>query len=159
LGDGGNYEGTYVPWREPQPQWSVFRESSFGVGRLQIMNATHAHFSWNRSACEGSQDPTHINFNRSCESILWDAPTQPHDNSRFASVESDSTWIVRRRASGAECPNPSVQRLKPSEACTVIEAPPAPTNPPSESKPPPATEELRFGIHALIAAGVSGILL
>lgn len=31
IGDGGNYEGTYVPWRTPQPDWSAFRESSFGV--------------------------------------------------------------------------------------------------------------------------------
>ena len=30
LGDGGNREGAYVPWREPQPEWSLFRESSFG---------------------------------------------------------------------------------------------------------------------------------
>ena len=44
--------GTYIPWRDPQPDWSVFRESSFGVGRLLIVNSTHAHYVWNRSACE-----------------------------------------------------------------------------------------------------------
>ncbi len=29
--------------------WSVFRESSFGHGELEIFNATHAYWSWNRN--------------------------------------------------------------------------------------------------------------
>ena len=45
VGDGGNYEGPYgQSWSEPQPAWSAFREGSFGAGRLEILNATHA--SW-----------------------------------------------------------------------------------------------------------------
>lgn len=48
LGDGGNYENSYVPWNTQYatpsgvPDWTAFRESSFGVGQLTIFNATHA---------------------------------------------------------------------------------------------------------------------
>jgi hypothetical protein len=34
LGDGGNYEGVSGTWRMPQPDWSVFREDSFGIGEV-----------------------------------------------------------------------------------------------------------------------------
>lgn len=49
IGDGGNREGLAGTWLDPQPVWSVFRESSFGHGELEIFNATHAHWSWNRN--------------------------------------------------------------------------------------------------------------
>ena len=42
LGDGGNREGASVLWNEPQPAWSAFREGSFGIGRLELVNASHA---------------------------------------------------------------------------------------------------------------------
>jgi hypothetical protein len=42
LGDGGNREGAALPWRYPPPSWSAFREGTFGVGGLTIVNATHA---------------------------------------------------------------------------------------------------------------------
>ena len=51
LGDGGNREGA-PPGRyfEPPPDWSAFREASFGIGSLVLHNATHAELSWHRSA-------------------------------------------------------------------------------------------------------------
>ena len=80
LGDGGNYEGAYVPWRiDPttsngQPEWSAFRESSFGVGDLTVMNATHAFYGWHRHACESDEAGADgMNFSSSCRS--------PGDNS------------------------------------------------------------------------------
>lgn len=69
LGDGGNREGVYLPWLEPQPEWSAYREASFGVGALELLNATHARYAWHRHSCQGSPDPANINFNQTCESI------------------------------------------------------------------------------------------
>jgi hypothetical protein len=34
----------YCP--EKQPEWSAYREPSFGHGLLDIHNATHAHWMW-----------------------------------------------------------------------------------------------------------------
>jgi acid phosphatase type 7 len=93
LGDGGNYEGEASPWREDNtstgsPIWSAFREASFGVGGLQIVNSTHAFFSWHRHACGSTSDDTyHMNFSSSCVS--------PDDNSANAMETSDEVWIIR----------------------------------------------------------------
>ena len=94
LGDGGNREGAYVPWVEPQPAWSAFREGSFGVGKLVVKNATHAYYEWDRQACEGSTYPGNINFAKECQTV--------GDNSVDKSVKSDSVWITRPLKS--ECP-------------------------------------------------------
>ena len=86
-------EGPATPWRientsTGSPVWSAFRESSFGVGGLEVLNDTHAFFSWNRHACASkSQDTDHMNFSSSC--------VTPGDNSKNAMDTSDSVWIVR----------------------------------------------------------------
>ncbi|CAA3021661.1 purple acid phosphatase 18-like [Olea europaea subsp. europaea] len=49
IGDGGNREGLAHKYREPEPEWSIFREASFGHGELMIMNSTHALWSWHRN--------------------------------------------------------------------------------------------------------------
>ena len=36
-------------YRHPQPEWSLFREASFGHGELKIVNSTHAFWSWHRN--------------------------------------------------------------------------------------------------------------
>lgn len=33
----------------PTPEWSMFREASFGHGELKIVNSTHAFWSWHRN--------------------------------------------------------------------------------------------------------------
>lgn len=33
----------------PSPEWSVFREASFGHGELKVVNSTHAFWSWHRN--------------------------------------------------------------------------------------------------------------
>ena len=76
-----------------QPAWSAFREGSFGVGRLDVANATHAHFSWARSACEAKDAPGHITFNSTCDS---------GGAGGFANVTSDAVWLVRS-ADRASC--------------------------------------------------------
>ncbi|KAK6942622.1 Iron/zinc purple acid phosphatase-like C-terminal domain [Dillenia turbinata] len=49
IGDGGNREGLASKYDEPQASISVFREASFGHGQLEIMNATHAQWTWHRN--------------------------------------------------------------------------------------------------------------
>uniref|UniRef100_A0A0D9XWY6 Purple acid phosphatase n=1 Tax=Leersia perrieri TaxID=77586 RepID=A0A0D9XWY6_9ORYZ len=49
VGDGGNREGLATRYDEPQPAMSVFREASFGHGRLEVVNATHALWTWHRN--------------------------------------------------------------------------------------------------------------
>uniref|UniRef100_A0A7S0WT41 Purple acid phosphatase n=1 Tax=Pyramimonas obovata TaxID=1411642 RepID=A0A7S0WT41_9CHLO len=49
IGDGGNREGIAAPWAEPQPEWSAFREGSFGHGTVEVVNSTHAVWRWMRN--------------------------------------------------------------------------------------------------------------
>ncbi|KAG6592038.1 Purple acid phosphatase 18 [Cucurbita argyrosperma subsp. argyrosperma] len=48
IGDGGNREGLAHKYNS-QPEWSIFREASFGHGELKIVNSTHAFWSWHRN--------------------------------------------------------------------------------------------------------------
>ncbi|XP_027148300.1 purple acid phosphatase-like [Coffea eugenioides] len=49
IGDGGNLEGLATKMTEPQPEYSAYREASFGHGIFDVKNRTHAHFSWHRN--------------------------------------------------------------------------------------------------------------
>ncbi|KAL5206084.1 hypothetical protein ABZP36_034293 [Zizania latifolia] len=49
IGDGGNREGLAERYTDPQPATSAFREASFGHGRLEVVNATHARWTWRRN--------------------------------------------------------------------------------------------------------------
>ncbi|PSR99636.1 Purple acid phosphatase [Actinidia chinensis var. chinensis] len=49
IGDGGNQEGLVTEMTQPQPRYSAYREASFGHGIFDIMNRTHAYFSWHRN--------------------------------------------------------------------------------------------------------------
>ncbi|KAI3863145.1 hypothetical protein MKW98_015603 [Papaver atlanticum] len=49
IGDGGNREGLAHRYINPSPEWSVFREASFGHGELKIVNSTHAFWTWHRN--------------------------------------------------------------------------------------------------------------
>ncbi|XP_050217100.1 purple acid phosphatase 18 [Mercurialis annua] len=49
IGDGGNREGLAQKYVSPQPEWSVFREASFGHGELKLANSTHAFWTWHRN--------------------------------------------------------------------------------------------------------------
>ncbi|RCV36504.1 hypothetical protein SETIT_7G324000v2 [Setaria italica] len=49
VGDGGNREGLAKKYVDPQPAISAFREASFGHGRLEVVNATHALWTWHRN--------------------------------------------------------------------------------------------------------------
>ncbi|KFK40206.1 hypothetical protein AALP_AA3G344100 [Arabis alpina] len=49
IGDGGNQEGLATKYQDPNPEISLFREASFGHGQLEVVNATHAHWEWQRN--------------------------------------------------------------------------------------------------------------
>lgn len=36
-------------YNDPQPDYSAFREASYGHATLEIMNKTHAIYHWNRN--------------------------------------------------------------------------------------------------------------
>ncbi|KAI5059915.1 hypothetical protein GOP47_0024335 [Adiantum capillus-veneris] len=49
VGVGGNREGLACRFLSPIPEWSLYREASYGHGILKMVNATHAHWSWHRN--------------------------------------------------------------------------------------------------------------
>ncbi|KEH42047.1 putative Acid phosphatase [Medicago truncatula] len=49
IGDGGNREGLALKFKKPPSPLSLYREASFGHGRLRIVNETHANWSWHRN--------------------------------------------------------------------------------------------------------------
>ncbi|KAK9947495.1 hypothetical protein M0R45_003118 [Rubus argutus] len=50
VGDGGNQEGLAGRFRDPQPDYSAFREASYGAFDTgEIQNRTHALYHWNRN--------------------------------------------------------------------------------------------------------------
>ncbi|XP_021892932.1 purple acid phosphatase 18 [Carica papaya] len=60
IGDGGNREGLAHMYNNPQPEWSVFREASFGHGELQIVNSTHAFWTWHRNEDDEPVKSDHV---------------------------------------------------------------------------------------------------
>ncbi|KAK9102067.1 hypothetical protein Sjap_019321 [Stephania japonica] len=49
VGDGGNQEGLAGKFRDPQPNYSAFREASYGHSILEIKNRTHSIYRWFRN--------------------------------------------------------------------------------------------------------------
>ncbi|XP_027352614.1 probable purple acid phosphatase 20 [Abrus precatorius] len=49
IGDGGNREGLATKYIDPKPEISIFREASFGHGLLEVVNASHARWTWHRN--------------------------------------------------------------------------------------------------------------
>ncbi|KAB2631554.1 purple acid phosphatase 22-like [Pyrus ussuriensis x Pyrus communis] len=49
IGDGGNREGLALKFENPASPLSLYREPSFGHGRLRVLNETHAFWGWHRN--------------------------------------------------------------------------------------------------------------
>ena len=94
IADGGNYEGVTVPWIQPRPSWSMFRESSFGIALIDFLDEFSANFSWHRHACM-TNSGDHITMFERCSSI--------GDNSEFNVSVSDSLIITKPPS--RVCPN------------------------------------------------------
>tara|TARA_B110001452_G_scaffold194912_1_gene164899 strand:+ start:908 stop:2230 length:1323 start_codon:yes stop_codon:yes gene_type:complete len=75
IGDGGNREGLASGYLA-QPDWSAYREASFGHGILSILNATHASWTWHRDQDDERvvSDSVVVVRSASCEPK---APTSP----------------------------------------------------------------------------------
>ncbi|KAJ8460180.1 hypothetical protein OPV22_033106 [Ensete ventricosum] len=63
IGDGGNREGLAQRFYNPKPEWSVFREASFGHGELKFVNSTHAFWSWHRNDDDESVESDEVWIN------------------------------------------------------------------------------------------------
>ncbi len=100
LGDGGNYEGAYVPWRDlsvgTDGAWSAFREASFGVAELKVMSDTDIQFAWHRHACQSTYS---VNFGQD----FSDSCVTIGDNSAQKMMLVDPTTISK--PSKQQCPN------------------------------------------------------
>ncbi|KAM2893152.1 hypothetical protein FF1_008540 [Malus domestica] len=49
IGDGGNREGLALKFENPASPLALYREPSFGHGRLRVLNETHAFWGWHRN--------------------------------------------------------------------------------------------------------------
>jgi len=167
LGDGGNRESAYMPWYMPQPPWSAFRQSTFGVGLLTFHNATHAWYNWSRVACASlNASADHINFaSDDCHSRSYH---YDEDNAEDPYANQDGTWIVRSVAVRERCD----ARYNETEATSVAEtttsgggAPPEPMNyreVDEEDTPSCAVDErsaTTLVIGTALAAGLVGMVL
>ncbi|XP_010527678.1 PREDICTED: purple acid phosphatase 22-like [Tarenaya hassleriana] len=55
IGDGGNREGLALEFKKPTSPLSLFREPSFGHGRLRFIDEKRAHWSWHRNKDSNSE--------------------------------------------------------------------------------------------------------
>ncbi len=127
LGNGGNREGAYLPWLDPRPLYSAFRQSSFGPALLTVHNATHAFYNWTRVACYDPTAPDAILLDRD-ECVSVSRSSGSPDDGENATSPHDQAWIVRplsRVSCGAtpqSCPQPHVPVMttKPTPAPTPV---------------------------------------
>ncbi|KAL7180766.1 hypothetical protein ACSBR1_039761 [Camellia fascicularis] len=79
IGDGGNTEGIANNFIYPQPNYSAYREASFGHAIRDIKNRTHAYYCWQ---CNQDNEPVVADsawfFNR-----LYLFLPMPNNNSRL----------------------------------------------------------------------------
>jgi len=92
VGDSGNLEGPAVGdgWKEPQPEWSAFREGSFGAGHLTVLNATHAIWDWQRVACVKTNGKAAKNSRSKKPYYTWDGVAGPPDGPLCETTSDES---------------------------------------------------------------------
>ncbi|KAK8520451.1 hypothetical protein V6N12_004389 [Hibiscus sabdariffa] len=90
VGDGGNSEGLAGRFRYPQPNYSAFREASYGHSTLEIMNRTHAFYHWNRND-EGKKVPTDsfVLHNQYWPSNVQESKLRKHNLSVLGRIASE----------------------------------------------------------------------
>ena len=83
-----------VGFKMPAPEWSAFRQASFGAGTLKLVNETHAFWSWTRVACAAAANVTDPDAHWA---VAWDAAkcASSGDNSDVAHAPADEAWIIR----------------------------------------------------------------
>ena len=106
VGDAGAHGGPHVGWKSPAPEWSAFRSSTFGAGKLVLHNATHARWTWTRAACATTAN---INDPDASWSPIWDDDGNNCTSTGDLQHEHvDSTWLTR---SEAACSNKRTHKL------------------------------------------------
>jgi len=181
VGDGGNYEGPAVyegdppGWKEPQPDWSAFREAAYGPGLLTVHNSTHAEWQWRRVACvstnkeakaeaaskkftyDGSRQS--LKRTRPLTRYVWDGISGPEgspkcatdgDNSGQRFETSDMVTIVRDQL---RCPNRAAGAQK---ALRKVRATPSSLT--SLASSGLTTKGHRFAVAAAVALTASALL-
>eukprot|EP00900_Chrysochromulina_parva_P006771 jgi/Chrpa1/16095/Chrysochromulina_OHIO_Genome00022750-RA len=167
LGDGGNYEGAYMPWLPSQPSWSAFRQATFGVGLLTIVNQSHAWYNWSRSSCMSANgtgangDPSLAHINLDAESCMSRSSSRT-DNAEDPYANQDGAWIMRSSATRQRCIeqyNATLHGHGDADAqSSGLVNPPAPPSPPPLTPPevfpaPPGDDIGRLIFVALLALG------
>lgn len=94
--------GAYIPWLEPQPSWSAFRQSTFGTGLLTVHNASHAWYNWTRAACVSLNDTSDFVSLDGAGCVTEDR-VRGTDNSEQPQQPSDGVWIIRDLARDVAC--------------------------------------------------------
>ncbi|KAJ8500082.1 hypothetical protein OPV22_010634 [Ensete ventricosum] len=91
VGDGGNQEGLAVRFSELQPDYSAFREASYGHSTLEMKNRTHAFYHWNRND-DGKHVPTdHIVFRNQ----YWASNTRRRRLKKHRNFPSRTSFIAK----------------------------------------------------------------
>mmetsp|Transcript_35578 Transcript_35578/g.87508 ORF Transcript_35578/g.87508 Transcript_35578/m.87508 type:complete len:328 (+) Transcript_35578:848-1831(+) len=150
VGDGGNYEGPYGgSWREPQPEWSAFREGSFGAGKLSIHNATHASWEWRRTTCVAPAGETSLNWTFYAPDGKDGANCSSHPDVSAQAMEAVDQAVFVRDV--GRCPNRAVGSGSGSK-------PPTPTPAPAPA-PAPASEDGKAAKTREAAAVAMGVTI
>ncbi|KAI4300454.1 hypothetical protein L6164_033831 [Bauhinia variegata] len=80
IGDGGNREGLALTFKNPRSPLSLYREPSFGHGRLRIVNETHAHWAWHRNNDSDAFMADNLWIHSlSTTKSCWESSSVPHD--------------------------------------------------------------------------------
>lgn len=80
IGDGGNREGLAMNFEEPGSPLSLYREPSFGHGRLSILDEKHARWSWSRNNDSNSYTADEVSLQSlSSNPACWDTPNNTKD--------------------------------------------------------------------------------
>lgn len=62
---------------EPQPEYSAYREASFGHATFEIKNRTHAYFGWHRNHDQYSVEADSMWFSNRFWNPIDDSTTTP----------------------------------------------------------------------------------
>lgn len=104
VGDGGNREGLDTHYL-PRPEWSAFREPSFGHGVLDLQNATFATFSWyrNQDATSEAAEVVPIQRMQACKarhSRDWVGSASSSESDEAQQQQRHKPWPWQLRGAG-----------------------------------------------------------
>jgi hypothetical protein len=114
IGDGGNKEGLADQWVDPQPDWSAFRQASYGYGELNVLNSTHTLWQWHQNqdlqptvadqfwVVKGEEGPSHSLTGTKREGVTQSPRFADNARGKASSVsnaERRAQWEQEQKAS------------------------------------------------------------